>query len=86
MPTFPGAVRQAVRHELHLRPHRPCNALHLRPLDALVCLYEPTYPGCLIALKPVGMFKMREEKGIDGKIICVPLYDPYSRERHRTTD
>src|SRR5208282_4175798 len=28
------------------------------PLDALVCLYEPTFPGCLIPVKPVGIFKM----------------------------
>jgi inorganic pyrophosphatase len=47
------------------------------PLDALVCLSEPTFPGCLIAVKPVGMFKMRDEKGVDDKIICVPLNDPY---------
>jgi inorganic pyrophosphatase len=47
------------------------------PLDALVCLYEPTFPGCLIAVKPVGMFMMRDEKGIDDKVICVPLHDPY---------
>jgi inorganic pyrophosphatase len=47
------------------------------PLDALVCLHEPTFPGCLIPVKPVGMFKMRDEKGIDDKIICVPLHDPY---------
>jgi inorganic pyrophosphatase len=47
------------------------------PLDALVCLYEPTFPGCLIPVKPVGMFKMTDEKGVDDKIICVPLNDPY---------
>jgi inorganic pyrophosphatase len=47
------------------------------PLDALVCIHEPTFPGCLIAVKPVGMFKMRDENGIDDKIICVPLHDPY---------
>jgi inorganic pyrophosphatase len=46
-------------------------------LDALVCLYEPTFPGCLIPVKPVGLFKMRDEKGIDDKIICVPFHDPY---------
>jgi inorganic pyrophosphatase len=45
-------------------------------LDALVCLTEPTFPGCLIPVKPVGMFKMRDEKGVDDKIICVPLADP----------
>jgi inorganic pyrophosphatase len=45
-------------------------------LDALVCLTEPTFPGCLIPVKPVGMFRMRDEKGMDDKIICVPLHDP----------
>jgi len=47
------------------------------PLDALVCLYEPTFPGCLIPVKPLGLFKMRDEKGSDDKVICVPLGDPY---------
>jgi inorganic pyrophosphatase len=47
------------------------------PLDALVCLHVPTFPGCLIPVKPVGMFKMSDEKGADDKIICVPLHDPY---------
>jgi inorganic pyrophosphatase len=47
------------------------------PLDALVCLHEPTFPGCLIPVKPVGMFMMTDEKGVDDKIICVPLHDPY---------
>jgi inorganic pyrophosphatase len=46
------------------------------PLDVLVCLSEPTFPGCLIPVKPVGMFKMRDEKGMDDKVICVPLDDP----------
>ncbi len=47
------------------------------PLDALVCLYEPTFPGCLIPVKPIGMFEMSDEKGSDDKILCVPLGDPY---------
>jgi inorganic pyrophosphatase len=56
------------------------------PLDALVCLYEPTFPGCLIPVKPVGLFKMRDEKGIDDKIICVPLHDPYWNGYERLED
>lgn len=47
------------------------------PLDALVCLHEPTFPGCLIPVKPIGMFKMTDEAGVDDKIVCVPLHDPY---------
>jgi inorganic pyrophosphatase len=50
------------------------------PLDALVCLYEPTFPGCLVPVKPVGLFEMRDEKGLDDKVICVPLHDPYWNE------
>jgi inorganic pyrophosphatase len=56
------------------------------PLDALVCLSEPTFPGCLIPVKPVGMFMMRDEKGIDDKIICVPLHDPYWNEYEELED
>jgi inorganic pyrophosphatase len=47
------------------------------PLDALVCLYEPTFPGCMIPVKPLGLFRMHDEKGPDDKVICVPLHDPY---------
>lgn len=46
------------------------------PLDALVLLWEPTFPGCLIEARPVGLFKMWDEKGADEKILCVPIYDP----------
>jgi inorganic pyrophosphatase len=56
------------------------------PLDALVCLYEPTFPGCLIPVKPIGMFKMTDEKGIDDKIICVPLNDPYWSHHEEADD
>lgn len=47
------------------------------PLDALVCLTEPTFAGCLIPVNPIGMFVMRDEKVADDKIICVPVHDPY---------
>ena len=46
------------------------------PLDALVFVGEPTFPGCRIRVRPVGMFLMTDEKGPDEKILCVPLRDP----------
>jgi inorganic pyrophosphatase len=46
------------------------------PLDALVCVSEPTFPGCVIPVKPIALFKMRDEKGEDDKIVCVPNHDP----------
>jgi inorganic pyrophosphatase len=45
-------------------------------LDALVFVGEPTFPGCVIRARPVGLFRMRDEKGADEKILCVPLKDP----------
>ena len=45
-------------------------------LDALVLVSEPTFPGCLIETHPIGLFRMRDEKGPDAKIICVPVSDP----------
>lgn len=47
------------------------------PSDALVLVWEPTFPGCLIEAKPIGLFKMTDEKGPDEKILCVPLGDPH---------
>jgi inorganic pyrophosphatase len=46
------------------------------PLDALVLVGEPTFPGCRIRVRAVGVFHMADEKGPDEKIVCVPLNDP----------
>ena len=50
------------------------------PLDALVLLPEPTFPGCLIRARAIGMFRMTDEKGGDDKVLCVPADDP--RQAH----
>ena len=46
------------------------------PLDALVLLDDPTFPGCWVSARPVGVFWMADDKGPDAKIICVPAGDP----------
>ncbi len=46
------------------------------PLDALVLLSEPTFPGCIIRCRALGMFRMRDESGGDDKVLCVPAGDP----------
>lgn len=56
------------------------------PLDALVLVSEPTFPGCLIETKPIGLFKMWDEKGVDYKILCVPLKDPQWNWLNRLAD
>ena len=46
------------------------------PLDALVLLEEPTFPGCIIACRAIGMFRMSDEMGGDDKVVCVVAGDP----------
>ena len=46
------------------------------PLDALILVSDPTFPGCVISVRPVAVFDMTDEKGPDQKIICVPFKDP----------
>jgi inorganic pyrophosphatase len=50
------------------------------PLDALVLLEEPTFPGCLIRCRAIGMYRMTDEAGGDDKVLCVPASDP--RQSH----
>jgi inorganic pyrophosphatase len=45
------------------------------PLDALVMITEPTFPGCLIKARAVAMFRMKDEAGGDDKVLCVPASD-----------
>src|SRR3954470_13221384 len=46
------------------------------PLDALVIVNEPTFPGCIIPARPIGMLDSHDDKGDDEKILAVPLGDP----------
>ena len=46
------------------------------PLDALVIVKDPTFPGCLIKSRAVGMYRMTDEAGPDDKVLCVAAGDP----------
>jgi inorganic pyrophosphatase len=46
------------------------------PLDALVLLDEPAFPGCSVLARPVAVFWMSDEHGPDAKILTVPARDP----------
>ena len=46
------------------------------PLDALVVVEEPTFPGCILPARPIGTLLMHDAKGPDEKIIGVPVGDP----------
>jgi inorganic pyrophosphatase len=46
------------------------------PLDALVLGQEPVYPLTIVQARAIGVMRMRDEKGIDDKIVAVSLHDP----------
>jgi inorganic pyrophosphatase len=41
-----------------------------------VLLEDPTFPGCYVRVRAIGVFWMEDEKGPDAKILCVPAHDP----------
>lgn len=45
------------------------------PLDVLVYGEEPTFPGCLVAVRPIAVFWMHDEHGPDAKVLTVPARD-----------
>jgi len=56
------------------------------PLDAMVVVTEPTFPGCMIPVKVIALFRMRDDKGVDDKVVCVPQHDPNWRHVERLED
>src|SRR4051812_27934254 len=46
------------------------------PLDAMCLVSEPTFPGCVIPVKVVGLFRMTDDGAVDDKVLCVPQHDP----------
>ncbi len=46
------------------------------PLDAMVIMEEPTFAGCLIKARPIGVLDMHDSGAYDGKVLCVPIADP----------
>ncbi|RZS79423.1 inorganic pyrophosphatase [Motilibacter rhizosphaerae] len=56
------------------------------PLDAMVLLEEPTFPGCIIRCRAIGMFRMTDEAGGDDKVICVVAGDPRVNHLRDITD
>ncbi len=61
-------------------------ALDKDPLDVLILANEPTFPMCVMEVKPIGVFHMTDEKGPDDKLICVPISDPIWSKLERLSD
>jgi inorganic pyrophosphatase len=56
------------------------------PVDAVILVAEPTFPGCVIPVEPIGVFEMRDEAGEDDKVLCVPVRDPIWSGMHDISD
>jgi inorganic pyrophosphatase len=50
------------------------------PLDALVLVTDPTFTGCVLSARPIGVLLMTDEKGEDEKVLAVPERDPRYEE------
>ena len=79
---------------LYSSVHYPCDYGFLEgtmaddgdPLDVLVVISEPTFPGCVVRARPVGALDMRDDKGHDYKILAVATDDPRWDETHTLED
>ncbi|MCC6770499.1 MAG: inorganic diphosphatase [Gemmatimonadaceae bacterium] len=56
------------------------------PLDIIVRIDEPTFPGCQIACRPIGVLKMLDRGEPDDKILAVPSQDPLGVEYYDIAD
>ena len=61
-------------------------ALDGDPLDALVILDDPTFPGCLVRVRVIGVFQMKDEAGPDAKLLTVLEHDPMRTSTHDVSD
>ena len=46
------------------------------PMDVLILVTYPSFPGCVMKVRPVALLEMEDEKGVDNKIVAVPVKDP----------
>ncbi len=56
------------------------------PLDAMVLITEPTFPGALVECRAIGMFRMKDEMGPDDKVLCIPVADQRQANIRELTD
>ena len=55
-------------------------------LDALICVSEPTFPGCIVFARPIALLEMADEHGIDPHVLSVAVADPGWSQLERLDD
>jgi inorganic pyrophosphatase len=89
-----GQHRFVLDRVLYSSVHYPCDYGFIEnslaedgdPLDVLVVISEPTFPGCVVRARPVGVLDMADEKGHDHKILAVANDDPRWEETRTLVD
>jgi inorganic pyrophosphatase len=79
---------------LYSSVHYPCDYGFLEgtlaedgdPLDVLVVISEPTFPGCVVRARPIGVLDMTDDKGHDYKILAVAKDDARYEQTNELTD
>ena len=56
------------------------------PLDAMIAVQEPTFPGCMIGVRTIGVLRTSDDEGQDDKLLCVPCDDPGWAGMHGLAD
>ena len=56
------------------------------PLDVLVLIKEPTFPGCVLTARPIGLFRMLDQDAPDDKVLAVANADPNYADYHDIDD
>jgi inorganic pyrophosphatase len=56
------------------------------PLDVILLINQPTFTGCLVHARPLGMMEMNDDGKIDDKIIAIPIKDPYYHDSKSIDD
>jgi inorganic pyrophosphatase len=55
-------------------------------LDVVILIDQPTFPGCYIKVRPIGILRLRQEGERDDKVLCVPVADPLYAQTHDIED
>lgn len=56
------------------------------PMDVLVLISEPLDVGVMLEVRPIGLLRMQDEKGVDDKVLSVAVHDRSYREMHELSD
>lgn len=56
------------------------------PIDVLVMLQHPTFPGCVVEARAIGVLEMKDDKGPDEKVLAVAVRDPRFNNRKSLND